>query len=175
MEDTQKLSYLDLQGCFGDICDLSQCTYLRNGVGVNKTGEDVESVLHLMLTERWGYDDISEEEADEEDDSVQNSEAETRVIERKRNHHSQDLVDQNGGRADSTEDETDYEKEPTKILEDARSECLNVSMSQESTTVLYRDSPTANPEMIQYYLEHITKGGSIRLKSVDEGKVDIVL
>lgn len=75
VEDPQKLTYLDLEGCFGDTCDLSQCTYLKNNVS-KESGVDVDAALQIILTERWGYDDISEEELDE-DSSVHHSEDET--------------------------------------------------------------------------------------------------
>jgi ankyrin repeat protein len=175
VEDPQKLTYLDLEGCFGDICDLSQCTYLKKGAS-KETAEDAEMALHTMLTERWGYDDISDEEVDDEDDNVQDSEDEIQnPVAQNDNHQSQYLGDRGEGIADTTDDETDYERESIDGLRNIPSDVCVISLSQESATVLHRESPPGNPDMIQYYLEHVTKGGCIHLTSVEGMKDDVLL
>ena len=159
VEDPQKLTYLDLEGCFGDICDLSQCTYLKKGAG-KMTAEDAEMALHTMLTERWGYDDISDEEVDDKDDNVQDSEDETQnPVAQNDNHQSQYLADRGEGIADTTDDETDYEKEPIDGLRNIPSDVCVISLSQESTTVLHRESPPANPDHQRRLYTSNVRGG----------------
>jgi hypothetical protein len=68
VEDPEKLTYLDLKGCFGDLCDLSNCTYLKNRGSVSHANSD--EALQRVLAERWAYDDISEDESDDEENSV---------------------------------------------------------------------------------------------------------
>ena len=65
VEDPEKLTYLDLKGCFGDLCDLTDCTYLKQVGAISSVKADV--ALENMLAERWAYDDIEEAEHEEED------------------------------------------------------------------------------------------------------------
>lgn len=77
--------------------------------------------------------------------------------------------------ADTTEDETSNENESIKEPRNMRLDGSEISSSQESTTALHRDRAPANHDMIQFYLEHVTKGGSIQLKSVGKIKDDALL
>ena len=177
VEDPQKLTYLDLEGCFGDVCDLSQCTYLREEVS-KKSGVDVDEAVQIMLNERWGYDDISEDELDD-DSSGRYSDDETQdrvaISPRNHNYRSPGLAGPDEERADTTEDEATNENESSEEPQNMRSDGSVITSSQESTTVLHRDSAVANHDMIQLYLEHIAKGGSVQLKSVGTINDDILL
>jgi hypothetical protein len=78
--EDQKFAYLDLKSCFGDSCDLTDCTYLRNS---RYSGEDAEKALDTILSESWAYDNISDtEDSNEVDDRDSGDErvAETRVL-----------------------------------------------------------------------------------------------
>lgn len=170
VEDPQKLTYLDLEGCFGDVCDLSHCTYLKNSAKT-KTEENGEEVLQLMLAERWGDDDISDGGVDtddssvvESDDSTQNSVA---GVERSDIRQSEQVANCYKEGNGATEDQTDDEQEPNEVGWFPQLDDAIVALSQESTTVLCRDSHPANSDMIQYFSEYARDGGNIRLTSVD--------
>ncbi len=138
VEDPQKLTYLDLEGCFGDVCNLSQCTYLKDRVEI-KTEEDAEEVLRLVLAERWGYDDISEE-VDHDDDCIVESDDPTPdpviEVELSDNEQLEQVIYRHKEGNDTTEDEADTEHEPKDDGRDMQLGDATVASSQESTTVL---------------------------------------
>lgn len=176
VEDPQKLTYLDLEACFGDVCNLSQCTYLKDRAE-NKTEEDGEEALRLMLAGRWGYDDISEEVDNDEDSIVESDDPQDPVTEVDLSDIEQfeQVITRHKEGNDTTEDETDTEHEPKDDGRYIQLEDAMVASSQESTTVLCRDSHPTNLDMIQYFFEHARDGGNIRLSSVGEIKDDELL
>jgi hypothetical protein len=180
VEDPQKLSYLDLEGCFGDICDLKENTYLKQR-NVSMSDEDAKDALQTVLAERWAYDDISDEEAsdeDEDDETVVQTDDEPSVTDpvKTQSEHSPSQTElsasffvstkENNVIADDTEDEE--EGPPTMDLPVPVFESVDdvLPLSQESTSILYKDSQVANEEMVEYYVRLACNGGAITLRSV---------
>lgn len=189
MEDPQKLSYLDLEGCFGDICDLKDCTYLKQK-NVSVSDEDAKDALQTMLAEKWAYDDISDEEPsdeDEDDETVVQTDYEPSPSDPV-NTQSEHTPSQNELSASffvSTKennvivDDTDDEEEDTSATHLAVQAFEAVDdvlvLSQESTSILYKDSQVANEEMVEYYVRMACNGEAINLRSVNGPEKEILL
>jgi len=182
VEDPEKLTYLDLKGCFGDLCDLSNCTYLKNRGSVSHANSD--EALQRVLAERWAYDDISEDEPDDEENSVvstANSEHESEhdspspmpVEERPeapQGHLSEAVVMQievvlEDGREINVGDDLTPRQSPEGRDVDVRGD----------DDVLFNDCHVSNIDMIKYYMEVARKGGNIGLKSVGVGGDEVLL
>jgi hypothetical protein len=63
VEDPQKLTYLDLEACFGDLCNLSECTYLKRIQSEAAPRADILSID--MLVGKWSEDALSDDDNDE--------------------------------------------------------------------------------------------------------------
>ena len=186
VEDPDKLTYLDLEGCFGDLCDLTNCTYLKNVRP--KSNVTPEEALEKMLAERWAYDDISEDESDEDDETNSVVELDCVVIgaygaqtESALEHTTSNrsfearkpistLVNSAQRFTDrsSTDDDSDDDRDR---LSGSSSPAENLGQpydvgGEDSFTVLFRDEYTANEEMVQHFYDIARKGGNISLKSV---------
>lgn len=186
---------MDLEGCFGDLCDLANGCYARK-IGFISDRE-ANLALETVLEERWAYDDISDDESEVEEDEAYNTE------------HLHEQKDSQGGERsnptnrdspfrklssqespsesdvastmdDNTEDEdgeTERASHSFLINQSHTSEVaeeINIS-SQESTTVLFRDTNTANAELVNYYFELASKGTVIELKSVVGTREEVLL
>ena len=77
VEDAQKLAYLDLDACFGDLCDLTDCTYLKRIRKEAKPQADVPSVEILLGT--WLDDALSD------DDNISHDGVEAQAFESQEN------------------------------------------------------------------------------------------
>ena len=184
VEDPEKLTYLDLKGCFGDLCDLSNCTYLRNRGSVSHANPD--EALQKVLAERWAYDDISEDEPDDEENSVvstANSEHESErhdspshipveeCPEAPQCHVSEavvmqvEIVLEDGSNVGPQSDHLTSRQSPERRDVDLR----------EDDDVLFNDCHVSNIDMINFYMEVARKGGNIGLKSVDGGGDEVLL
>jgi len=168
VEDPDKLTYLDLEGCFGDLCDLTNCTYLKDVKPESNLSP--EEALEKMLAERWTYDDINEEESDDEDDKTNSVVELDRVISEA--HSAQRFTD-----GPTTDGGSDYHRDR---LGSASSHVENRGQpddvgDEDSFTVIFRDEYTANEEMVQYFYDIARKGGNISLKSVDGEHIEPLL
>lgn len=190
VEDPEKLTYLDLEGCFGDLCDMSNCTYLAQirGLPVDNSEEAVENVM----AERWAYDDISDDGLDE--DSSMNSAVDVELEPKVSNATITNLTvnqpntnDPVSGsilsptRVNTRERKTDDPLNEKPINERPNKQIVTRNMSssrhdvketaplssQESITILWQDNQVSNTEMIHYYMDIVSEGGNITLKSVD--------
>jgi hypothetical protein len=186
VEDPEKLTYLDLKGCFGDLCDLSNCTYLRNRGSVSHANPD--EALQRVLAERWAYDDISEDEPDDEENSVvstTNSEHESERHQSPSHMHVKECSEAPQGHVSEA-----VVMEIEVVLEDGREidvgprrDHLTSTQSPErrdvdlrgGDDVLFNDRHVSNIDMINYYMEVARKGGNIGLKSVDGGRDEVLL
>jgi hypothetical protein len=177
---------LDLEGCFGDLCDLTNGCYARKiGCISNK---EANLALERVLEERWAYDDISDDESEVEEDEEYNT---GHLHEQKdsqdgehsnptnrdspfRRSSSQETASESDVPStmdDNTEDEDGETERPSQssLINQSHTskvaEEINIS-SQESTTVLFQDTNTANAELVNYYFDLASKGTVIELKSV---------
>ena len=197
VEDPEKLSYLDLEGCFGDLCDLSNCTYLgmisRN---------NVDTAIQKMLQERWSYDGLDEEEDGEEDDytnsaleidqedsKFQSTDPTQSIVNElfgHRNRTSSLYAVQKESSDSATASDTDEEERIEKrssssqILSPRIERIIEHEAGEDpenetSKDVLFRDDQVANTELVTYYYDIACKGGTIHLKSVSgEFKEDVL-
>ena len=168
--------YLDLEGCFGDICDLSQCSYLaqREKVSVARADETLETIL----AERWAYDDISDDEEFDEENSAESQntyeEAPSPAIVGQ-SYETLAVVEVERSTAES-DDTSMTEDDSDDSDEDGDASIIKSSMqSQESTTLLWSDGDKANIELISHYIEVAQRGESIVLKSVNSPNDEVLL
>jgi len=176
VEDPAKLTYLDLEGCFGDIVDLKECRYLKEVVG-NLSLEGGEVKLEDVVKELWAYDDISEDEEEESQDesqdhsermqllSVSGQHQVTREIDQRMSAEVEELPNANwegDETTDETEDEEVYEIEETVVV----TKELRIDVQVDDGTVLVEDGDASNEDMIHYYMDLVRKGEPIRLESV---------
>jgi hypothetical protein len=195
VEDPLKLTYLDPNGCFGDLCDLSNGSYMRKIGAVSSLS--AEMALEKMLEERWRCDDISDDESDEEDADTESDvnpdkDLENRIAERgsipnqpfetdtqPRNVVSiqtSGYVDVDADRTtdDGTDDDPD-EIDETELVNESliigrpqESENLALLCSQQSAGVLFAENDIANDELVRLYFELASKGEPISLKCVEK-------
>jgi len=163
VEDPKKLTYLDLEGCFGDICDLSSCSYLKSKAKVSEAV--AKAALETVLAEQWAYDDISDVEELEEDRST-----DSQVVFDKG--YSQGVVDRSfkvAGKVIQMESST-VETDDDSLTADDESGDPEVrslmNFSQESQSYLWGDGSKADLELVSQYIHLAQKGESILLKSV---------
>jgi hypothetical protein len=189
VEDPQKLSYLDLEGCFGDICDLSGCTYLKQK-GISLSDNDAKDALQTMLAERWAYDDISDEEASDEegdDESIAQTDYQPSATgpddtQSKPSVSQNELTpsffvstEENAVIADETGDDEEDSQTPDLIIQAIETVEDTLSSSQESTGVLFKDSQVADVRMVEHYIQLAGKGGVISLRSVEGWEEETLL
>ena len=190
VEDPQKLTYLDLEGCFGDICDLSGCTYLKQK-GISLSNNDALDALQTMLAERWAYDDISDEEASDEDDDDEESVVQTDYepsatgpvnTQSKQSESQNELspsffvsTEENAVIADETGDEEEDSQIPDLTVQVIETVEDTLSSSQESTSVLFKDSQVADVKIVEHYIQLASKGGVISLRSVEGWEEETLL
>jgi hypothetical protein len=160
VEDPEKLTYLDLEGCFGDLCDLSNCAYLARTRGLSF--ENSEIALQKVMAERWVYDDISDDGFDE-DSNMNSVERESEV--------SNALIASLTLSDSSSDDERPNKRIVTRNMLSHQYDAKGAASSQESITILYQDNKVSNADMINHYMDIVNKGGNITLKSVD-GEVE---
>ena len=177
VEDPEKLTYLDLEGCFGDLCNLAYGTYLRNRTIISHANR--EEALERVLTEHWAHDDLSEDEADDEDDVLVTLESPARESELP---HSSDhspvtkcsgvgqVLFSEGKVMDIAVNGGDEKKDEIR----QQGNCSSSTELPESNDALLYDDQISCLDMINYYIEIGRKGANVRLKSVD-GKGDEVL
>lgn len=201
VEDPLKLTYLDLNGCFGDLCDLTNGSYMRKIGALSNLS--AEMALEKMLEERWRYDDISDDESEEDADAssqvnsdkdLENSLAERGPIFNRpyeTDTQSRNVVSiQTSGDVDvdadrstdgDTDDDTD-EIDETELLDESSiigrphvRENLALLCSQRTAGVLFAESDIANDELVRLYYELASKGEPISLKCVDGRQEEIEL
>jgi hypothetical protein len=190
VEDAEKLTYLDLEGCFGDLCDLRNCIYLSNRGSVSHANPD--EALQRILAERWAYDDISEDEPDDEENSLVSTTSPEHESGSGRHHSSSQMHIKECSEAPQSHVSEAVVMQVDVILEDARgnnvgpqSEYLTSTQSPggrdaalsdlpEGDDVLFDDHQVSNVDMINYYVEIARNCGDVGLKSVD-GEGDEVL
>jgi hypothetical protein len=177
VEDPEKLTYLDLEGCFGDLCDLSECEYLKQRGTIVKG--DTNTAIQKILQERWSSDDLDEHE-DEEGEDGRNSTVRidqedsifqsrnpsysivNELFDRRNRSPSLDAVHKEFYDSESASD--------TESVLDANNETL-----LSSPDVIFRDDQIANAELVEYFYDVASKGGNIILKSVcGEFKEDVL-
>jgi len=177
VEDPAKLTYLDLEGCFGDVVDLKECRYLKEVVG-KLSLEGGQMKLEDVVKEHWAYDDISEDEEEESQDgsqdhsermsqllSVNGQHQVTREIDQRMSAEVEELPDANWGgdeTTDETEEEEVYEIEETVVV----TKEIRIDVQVDDDTVLVEDGDTSSEDMIRYYMDLVRKGEPIRLESV---------
>jgi hypothetical protein len=168
VEDPTKLVYLDLEGCFGDVCDLSNCAYLKSKPRVSKIIAD--EALKSILDEQWGYDDLNEPEEEDEPDSQAFSVQS----------YSQGLIERSfrsTGNIIQPEQSTSEEDDVSLLSDDDSTVEVEdqspTNDSQVSESLLWRDSQTANSDLVAHYSEVAMRGDAIFLKSVDALKEEI--
>jgi hypothetical protein len=188
--------YLDLEGCFGDLCDLRTCRYLQQARAISDVNQD--AALKNILAERWAYDDISEDEGNDEDEKkggTADMDDDSHgflldVFRRATTDRSFDVLDQSPSVVSAVQDDTDRftadsDTDNDQVLSSPSSlripshhhdkDDAASRSSQESMTVLYRDSQVADAEIVQYYTDIVRKGGNISLKSVEGESKETVL
>src|SRR5579859_2273206 len=194
VEDPMKLTYLDLPGCFGDLIDLTESVYVQHHETVSKV--KAEYALKRVLEERWAYDDISEDENEEESDSIsRDDEVEqaalfARGAETVRTADGVGVDDVAGvdvendmtqvtqeSFRETTDNESDNNgiqstpdpDEPSQLSPPPNSQeyVSHALASQTSDTFIYRDGDIANEDLIRYYFELAQSGHHIPLKSVN--------
>ena len=180
VEDPERLTYLDLEGCFGDICELSNSAYVKQ---VQKVDDfNYESALRSVLAERWAYDDLSDEELESEETANQNQEESqstpTTVLDSSSNDTmtaslaisvtSKFVLEDDDPTADEESDDEDADEVASKAQAEVDEEDLvKTTSSQASFDVLVYETESVNVELVQYYMEIASKGERISLKSVD--------
>jgi hypothetical protein len=190
VEDPLKLTYLDLEGCFGDICDISKGSYLRK-IGT-ESRLAAEMALQKVLEERWAYDEISDDESDVDegtpsvvlserelnsaggesawDHSERNSQRQIIAVTEVQNVENDETTDDT-----DNDDKIDQVDETVFVIPSQETRDANKLGSQENIGVLYNDDNIANAEMISYYYELASKGGAIVLQSVGGQRQERVL
>ena len=162
VEDPQKLAYLDLKGCFGDLVD---CAYW-NKFGVRSSIQN--KALERILEERWAYDDLGED-AEEDSQNISMMSVDSQLSyggEKERSSEESPEISMIGvvdGKDIEPESNLD-EVSNSRVTDNDR----EISGSpQEDSDVLLRDERFANVELVNFYLEIASRGGSLSLRSVD--------
>lgn len=183
MEDLEKLTYLDLEGCFGDLCNLTNGAYLRSRSSIAHANPD--AALQKVLAERWAYDDMSDDEPDEEEISS----IATATPEPEWNHSSYQtqakeyseaiqivvsasVIKQEEGNSEEVEvDGVDIYHDFTSPTQFASG---NETDAPGLDDVLLYDNEISSADLINYYIEIARRGANVSLMSV-EGEGNEVL
>ena len=171
VEDRQKLAYLDLEGCFGDICDLKGCTYIK--AKREYSDSEVEEALRTVLEEKWAYDDISDMEFSDEDETGSEIDSVDEISIDNTGRLSVELmemcnaepnaIDENEGA--TTDDDSENICEP--LVTEMSTE------SQGSESVLWWDGEKADPDLISHFIGVASRGEPIGLKSVQSSLAEV--
>lgn len=181
VEDPDKLTYLDLQGCFGDLCDLTDSAYLKSRSSITHANPD--AALQKVLAERWAYDDVSEDEPVEEEVSSvaiaspkpisewNTSSSQTHVKESSEAIQitvttlvQPEEVNLEGLKVDSVKIPEEYSS-----VEQFRDGCEKGASDFPEADVLWCDDQISNADLINHYIEVARKGSYVRLKAVEGG------
>jgi hypothetical protein len=192
VEDPEKLTYLDLESCFGDLCDLTNCAYLKQVGAISNT--DPQDALDKVLMERWAYDDLSEDESGNElassscmdvteDCPTSNSHQSAPT---KTSHESvADPLEEREANIDKgIKDPIDEETHEGMVMDQTEGYHDHVKRDLDLTgpplrendfDVIYFDSQVANEETVDYYVQMACNGEPLRLKSVDGEPTEFIL
>ena len=201
VEDPGKLTYLDFEGCFGDLCDLSECEYLKQRGTIVKV--DPDTAIQKMLQERWLYDDLDEGE-DEEDDGTRSAWEIDRedskfqslnmshsivneLFDHQNRSPSLDALRKEFYDSETASDTDEEERIESRLFSQLWSHRAERGVEHEavhganneallsSQDVIFRDDQIANAELVEYFYDIASKGGNINLKSVSgEFKEDLL-
>ena len=204
VEDPLKLTYLDLTGCFGDLCDLTKGTYMKKIGAVLDVSAEI--ALQQILEERWAYDEISDEESENGNDDAESmvrleQESHSRGLERSsilseppesdsRSSNITPITEHVGDGADATEDENTQDVDNQDVDDNTQDVDDNTQEHDEAeqqydtaeswvysqdSSVLYRDHNNTDGELVTLYFEMASRGESIALKSVQGRQEETVL
>ena len=184
MEDQEKLTYLDLEGCFGDLCNLTNGAYLRGRSSIAQANPD--AALQKVLAERWAYDDMSEDEPDEEEISS----IATATPEPERNHSSYQTQAKKDSETIQIVVSASVIKQEQVNLEQVEVDGVDrphdfTSLTQFTSgsetdapgldDVLLYDNEISNADLINYYIEIARRGANVSLMSVEGGGNEVLL
>ena len=169
VEDRSRLVYLDIEACFGDICELKGSASFS---AKEYSEKEVTSALEQILAERWAYDDISDLE--DEDSQTESGDESAHVnlcnppdicspvlpLPEIPLPSSNPYMIRNDDNLSTTDDESDAENYTPP----------NPPHSNETEDATFWDGESTDYELITIYFERARRGEPIVLKSVDPSK-----
>ena len=189
VEDPDKLTYLDLEGCFGDLCDLSESEYLTQMGTTVKVDPDI--AIQKVLQERWPYDDLDEDEDEDEENNIVEIDQEDSKFQSRNSSYSIvnelfDLRKRSSGlvavykQSHDLEAASDTVEEPVESISSSQLWSHHTNRGADHQTahgadnepllssqdIIFQDDQIADTELVEYFYEVASKGGNINLKSL---------